>query len=166
MVVACEKKTIMAGLGDVHISDDPDTSLECLGLGSCIGLCIYDPAANIAGMAHIVLPESRGLPTILPGKFADTAIPTLVQGMLRKGAVKSRMVAKMAGGAQMLQALVGGAAMEMGARNIETVKKALDKEGIKVAAADIGGTKGRSIFFDVKSGKLMVRVIGSTPVEL
>jgi chemotaxis protein CheD len=156
----------MAGLGDVHVSDDPDTSLECLGLGSCIGLCIYDPVARVAGMAHIVLPESnRGGNTTLPGKFADTAVPMLVQAMLRKGASKSRMVVKMAGGAQMLQALLGGAGIEMGARNIEMTLKALTNEGLRVSASDTGGNKGRSMWFEVGTGKVMVRVIGSQPME-
>jgi chemotaxis protein CheD len=167
MVMTCEKKCIMAGLGDVHVSDDPDTSLECLGLGSCIGLCIYDPVVRVAGMAHIVLPESgRVGDTVLPGKFADTAVPMLVQGMLHKGAYKSRMVAKMAGGAQMLQALTAGACIEMGARNIETTRRALAKEGLSLAASDTGGNKGRSLWFDVGTGKLLVRVIGSKPTEL
>jgi chemotaxis protein CheD len=157
----------MAGLGDVHVSDDPDTSLECLGLGSCIGLCIYDPVAHVAGMAHIVLPESgRGGNTVLPGKFADTAVPLLVQEMLRKGASRSRMVVKMAGGAQMLQALTAGASIEMGARNIETTRRALAKEGLSLAASDTGGNKGRSLWFEVGSGKLMVKIIGSTPTKL
>lgn len=157
----------MAGLGDVHVSDDPDTSLECLGLGSCIGLCIYDPVARVAGIAHIVLPESnRGGNTTLPGKFADTAVPMLVQGMERKGASKSRMVVKMAGGAQLLQALTGGAAIEMGAMNIKMTRRALANEGLTLAASDIGGNRGRSMWFEVGTGKLMVKIIGSTPTEL
>ncbi len=169
MVVACENKCVMAGLGDVHVSDDPCTSLECLGLGSCIGLCIYDPGARIAGMAHIVLPESnreRNGSTVLPGKYADTAVPLLVQMMLRKGASKSRMVVKMAGGAQMLQALIGGAGIEMGARNIEMTRQALAREGLSVKACDTGGNKGRSLWLEVGTGKVMVKIIGSTPTEL
>ena len=157
----------MAGLGDVHVSDDPDVSLECLGLGSCIGLCIYDPVARVAGMAHIVLPEStRGGSTTLPGKFADTAVPMLVQAMVRKGASKSRMVVKMAGGAQMLQILAAGAGIEMGPRNLEMTLKALGQEGLRVSASETGGNKGRSMWFDVATGKLLVRVIGSQPTEL
>ncbi len=167
MVVACEQKCIMAGLGDVHVSDDPNVLLECLGLGSCIGLCIFDPIARVAGMAHIVLPESnRGGSTNLPGKFADTAVPMLIEGMMRKGASRSRMVAKMAGGAQMLQALAGGSELDMGAKNIKMTIRALDKDGIKLVASDTGGNRGRSVWLEVSSGKVMVRVIGSTPMEL
>lgn len=157
----------MAGLGEMHVSDDPDTVLKCLGLGSCIGLCVFDPVARVAGMTHIVLPESGYRDSgSLPGKFADTAVPTLVQVMLRKGAVKPRMIAKMAGGAQMLQALSGETGIEMGARNVEMTKKALAKEGLGLAASDTGGSRGRSLWFEVGTGKLMVKVIGSQPVEL
>jgi chemotaxis protein CheD len=168
MVVACENKCIMAGLGDVHVSDDPCASLECLGLGSCIGLCLYDPQARVGGMAHIVLPESnreREGSTLLPGKYADTAIPMLLQMMIRKGASKSRLVVKMAGGAQMLQSL-GGAGIEMGARNIEMTRKALAKEGLGITACDTGGNKGRSLWLEVGTGRVMVKIIGSKPTEL
>jgi chemotaxis protein CheD len=118
-------------------------------------------------MAHIVLPESnRGGNTVLPGKFADTAVPMLVQGLVRRGASKLRMVVKMAGGAQMLQALVGGAGIEMGSRNIEMTRQALAKEGLSLISCDTGGNKGRSMWLEVGTGKVMVKIIGSTPTEL
>lgn len=167
MITACATRTLIAGLGDIHISDDPGTCLKCLGLGSCIGLCVYDPMVRVAGMAHIVLPESgRGGSTALPGKFADTAVPAMLRAMERKGASRSRMVAKMAGGAQMLQALSGEASIEMGARNVEMTRKALANQGLNLAASDTGGNCGRSMWFEIGTGKLMVKIIGLQPVEL
>ncbi len=101
---------------------------------------------------------------MLPG---NTPTPPflLVQMMIRKGASKSRMVVKMAGGAQMLESL-GGAGIEMGARNIEMPRKALAKAGLGITACDTGGNKGRSLWLEVGTGRVMVKIIGSKPTEL
>src|SRR5437867_3655500 len=93
-------EAIMVGIAEIRVSRSADDVLIALGLGSCIGVCLYDPQARVAGMAHIVLPDSTGHETN-PCKFADTAIPLLCQEMERSGASSSRLRAALAGGAQL-----------------------------------------------------------------
>lgn len=142
-------------------------TLISLGLGSCIGIAIYDEVAKVAGMAHIMLPESRGGNTSKPGKFADTAVCALVNELLRMGASKGRLKAKMAGGAQMF-ALggKGSSILSVGDRNVEATKRALSSLDIPLVAFDVGGNKGRSVEFRTDRWILIVKVIGSAVKEL
>lgn len=142
-------------------------TLISLGLGSCVGVALYDEVAKVAGMAHIMLPESRGENPPKPGKFADTAISALISELLQLGASKSRLKAKMAGGAQMF-ALggKGSSILSVGDRNVEATKKALSSSGIPLIACDVGGNKGRSVEFRTDRWVLIVKVIGSAVREL
>lgn len=161
------ERTINVGLGEICVSKDPSAVLACYGLGSCIGLCAYDPASKIAGMAHIVLPESYGNNMgRTPTKYADIAIPLLLKEMRKSGAMKSRLVVKLVGGAQMLQALILDGAPDMGTRNLEVVIRVLGSDGIRPAATDTGGNQGRSVWLSVDTGKVMVRTSGTEPKEL
>jgi len=96
--MANQATTVMVGLGEVKTSQDPAEVLTCLGLGSCVGVGMHDPVAKVAGMAHIVLPSSDGRPNKIGGKYADTAIPMLLEMMLKRGSIKSRITIKIAGG--------------------------------------------------------------------
>lgn len=93
--------TIVVGMGELQVSKDPHAVLTCLGLGSCIGFSSYDPVVKVAGMVHIVLPDSAGKTGVLPGKFADTALPGLIVEMEKLGADKRRFLVKISGAAQM-----------------------------------------------------------------
>jgi chemotaxis protein CheD len=167
MVIAANLKILMAGLGEIQVSSDPEVVLSCLGLGSCIGLCLYDPVTKTAGVAHIVLPKSNGDITATSiGKFADTAVPYLLKEMAKQGALKSRLIAKMVGGAQLMKGQDGIAALGIGPRNIEMTKQMLAMEGVKIAASDVGGNCGRSLKFEVSTGTLTVKGIGGTPQVL
>ena len=159
--------TIVASLGEICVSKEPGAILACLGLGSCIGLCAYDPVAKVAGLAHIVLPESnRGSTGKIPGKYADTAVPMLFAEMGKYSAVKQRLVVKLVGGARMIQAAGFDPIFEMGARNLEMTVKALAAEGVRVAAAETGGNLGRSLWLEVSTGKLLTKTTGSILKEL
>ncbi len=167
MVIAANLKVLMAGLGEIQVSSDPEVVLSCLGLGSCIGLCLYDPVSRTAGVAHIVLPLSNGdMSTSSIGKYADTAVPFLLKEMGKQGALKSRLIAKMVGGAQLMKGQDGIASLGIGTRNIEMTKQMLTKEGIKITASDVGGNCGRSLKLEVGTGKLIVKGIGGEPQEL
>jgi chemotaxis protein CheD len=167
MVVAANLRILMAGLGEIQVSSDPDVVLSCLGLGSCIGLCLYDPITKTAGVAHIVLPKSNGsISAGSIGKFADTAVPYLIKEMAKQGALKSRLIAKMVGGAQLMKGQDGIASLGIGPRNIEMTKQVLAMEGIKVAASEVGGNCGRSLKFEVSTGTLTVKGIGGVPQVL
>ena len=155
------KTPIHVGLGDVQITGDQDAVLACYGLGSCVCVCAYDPAMKIGGMAHVVLPEST-ISTNGSGstKFADTAVPHLLERMCQLGALKSRLVVKITGGAQMIQSPGFEEAGSIGDRNVESVQEQFSKAGLRVVNADTGGSKGRSSWLSVRSGEVTVRSIG------
>jgi chemotaxis protein CheD len=100
------------------------------------------------------------------GKYADTAVPFLLKEMGKQGALKSRLIAKMVGGAQLMRGQGGIASLGIGTRNIEMTKQMLTKEGIKITASDVGGNCGRSLKLEVGTGKLIVKGIGGEPQEL
>ena len=127
-------------MGDLVVSATEGDELVAIGLGSCIGLAMVDRMAGVAGLAHIVLPESTGTAGP-PGKFADTAIPELLAQMERLGAVKRRIQAVLIGGARMFA--VGGN-LDIGARNAAAVKEQLAKVGILIHAEETGGNRGRT----------------------
>jgi chemotaxis protein CheD len=159
---------IHVGMADLVVSKHPAT-LITLGLGSCIGLVIFDQITRTAGMVHIMLPDSREAKNIpKPGKFADTAVPLLLEDLAKLGVSKSQLRAKMAGGAQMfsLPGKTDSAIFGVGNRNIEATMKMLAAAGIKLVASDTGGSKGRSVEFSTETLKFMVKTLGSGTKEL
>lgn len=161
------EKTVVVNVGEVQISKDEETVLACLGLGSCIALCAHDPVSRVGGMAHIVLPFSNNGATegALSTKYADIAIPHLLQGMREHGAIRSRLVVKLAGGARMLMR-GGNNCFKTGEKNLEAIQKILADEALKIRAADVGGNRGRTVRMFVGTGKVMVKAIGAPAVEL
>ena len=149
-------KTITVGMADYKIAKAPDI-ICTLGLGSCIGICIYDPALKLGGMAHIMLPAAGGNVSD-PEKYADTCLELLLKDILSIGGNKNRLRAKIAGGAQMF-AFPGTPALNIGERNAEAVKQELNKHGIQLLVAEVGGNFGRTIYFDVSTGALRIRTI-------
>lgn len=151
-------------MGVLKIIQSPET-LITLGLGSCIGLVLYDAEANIAGMAHIMLPRS---PQNKPesdqkrGKFAETATPFLLEALLHSGACRNRIRAKLAGGAKMfnLSSSSKSSFLAIGEQNIKATLSMLEKLSIIVAAQDLGGTRGRSIRFDTTTWTLEIKTLG------
>ncbi|MBQ7544498.1 MAG: chemotaxis protein CheD [Synergistaceae bacterium] len=161
------ENTIVLGMADLTVIRAP-IKLVTLGLGSCIGLVVYDSTAKIAGMAHIMLPNSRGLAgSEKVGKFADTAVPKIIDDMLRLGALKNRIRAKIAGGAQMFS-LPGMSAdfLTVGAKNVSETMLKLRSLGIALAAADTGGNKGRTIEFSTSNWMLKVKTLGKGVKEI
>jgi len=155
------------GMADLIVVSAP-AKLITLGLGSCIGLVIFDSTAKIAGMAHIMLPDSRGTKVIEKiGKFADTAVPAVIDEMTKKGASKARMKAKIAGGAQMF-ALQGTPTdfLAVGARNVKETTSMLEKFGIALIASDTGGNKGRTVEFSTVTWMLTIKTLGKGKTEI
>jgi chemotaxis protein CheD len=144
----------MAGvrMGEMVVSKDLNEELVALGLGSCIGLGIVDRTARVAGLAHIVLPESSDRADQV-GKFADTAVPELIARMRKAGAVQRRFETVIVGGAQMFE-VSGG--LDIGARNDAAVRAALSKARVRVTAAQTGGSAGRTLKIAV--GEMLVTV--------
>jgi chemotaxis protein CheD len=143
----------MVRMGELAISNTQGDVLTSLGLGSCIGLAVVDRRAGAAGLAHIVLPSGgEALP-----KFADTAVPALLEGLLELGASRLFMQAYLVGGASMFG---GVSALDVGARNAAAVRELLAARRVPVAAEEVGGAKGRTIRVDVGSGAVSVREAG------
>lgn len=151
-------KIIKVGMADLNVSKAPN-SLQTCGLGSCVGVCLWDPVTKIGGMAHVMLPSSSISNKGNEAKFADTAIPLLIKQMVKLGADKARFLAKIAGGAQMFSFYSASDIMKIGERNTEAVKQGLEKEKIRLVAQDTGGNYGRTIEFFTENGSLYVKTI-------
>ena len=159
--------TLAVGMGEVRASKDPDTVLVAYGLGSCVGVCIYDPVARVGGLAHVMLPYSAEAFAQGPsGKFADCAIPMLIDEVTRLGASARRLAAKIAGGAQLLDAPGFGASFNVGQRNVEAVKAVLDRYRVPLLAAETGGKRGRTLAMHVGSCRIVVRIFGEKEIVL
>jgi chemotaxis protein CheD len=159
----------MVRMGDHAASARAGDTLVSIGLGSCIGLALVDRRRAIAALAHIVLPASLGQPAaaVSPARFADTAVPLLLEEVARLGAVRASLEAALVGGAQMFS-FAGGKAgsLDVGQRNEQATRTALRAAGIRVSAADTSGNKGRTIRVYVGTGVVTVREAGGTETEL
>lgn len=150
-------------MGEAVACDDKVEILTTF-VGSCVALCLYDPQAKIGGMAHIMLPGDDGKISSnstnarsSPGKYADLAVETLVRLMVGKGAAPGRIVAKIAGGANMFVHESGVSLLDIGQRNANAVRRFLKQKAIPLVAEDIGMRHGRRVEFNIGSGKLIVR---------
>jgi chemotaxis protein CheD len=148
-------------MGEIEVSKRKGDELVARGLGSCIGLALIDGKSGVAGMAHIVLPQSNGSDSE-PGKFADLAVPALIALMQTAGAIARRLDAVLAGGARMFEL----GEMEIGARNADAVKSELARAGVKVHAAETGGNRGRTLRLTVGEFAVTVKEAGGEPVTL
>jgi len=149
---------ITVGMADFKTAKSPDLLLTA-GLGSCIGICIHDPFLKVGGMAHIMLPTVTGSLGGNPAKYADTALELLLKEIASMGGNKTRLRAKIAGGAQMFSFPGKPPILKIGDRNAEAVAQELKKHGIPLLVSDVGGSFGRTIHFDVGTGELRIRTI-------
>ncbi len=147
---------ITIGISDLKVCRAPDV-LVTYALGSCVGICLLDSITGIGGLSHIMLPDStastNGAAT--PMRFADTAVPMLVREMERMGALKSRLKAKIAGGAVMFA--TASDKFNIGERNVAAVKAALRELRIPIIAEDTGLDYGRTVFFYPETGVMEIR---------
>lgn len=142
---------ITVGISDQKAVKGTD-ELITYALGSCVGICIFDPATKVGGLAHILLPSSQLSQENNPMRFADTAIPMLVKKLESMGAFRTRMRAKIAGGAQMFVTANNNSLSNIGQRNVVAVKAALAKERIPIIAEDTGKNYGRTQSFSPNDG--------------
>ncbi len=150
---------IKVGMADLATAKPPQV-LVTTGLGSCVGVCLLDPLVKVGGLAHIMLPDSTQARDVQnKAKYADTAIKILIDEMVNLGAIKRRMVAKIAGGAQMFNFSGNNSIMKIGERNVEAVITNLNIWGIPILAQDTGGNYGRTIYFYPENGQLYIRTI-------
>ena len=149
-------KPVVVGIADMKMVNG-DAKVITYALGSCIGICLYDPKLKLAALVHIMLPLNMEAGRKNPLKYADTGIRETLKAMQAKGAMKSRITAKCAGGAKMFEVAGKGALGNIGQRNIESVHTILKLEGIHLVAEDVGGGVARTLTFDAATGMATVQ---------
>ncbi|MBF7096346.1 chemotaxis protein CheD [Alkalibacter mobilis] len=157
---------IKVGIADYKITTDPN-SLITLGLGSCVGIAIYDRNRRIGGLSHIMLPDSTAFKSgVKPEKFADLAIPLMIKEM-NGGTLKTRnLVAKIAGGASMFNFPDKKMTSEIGKRNVESVEKILSELDIPILGSHTGGNIGRTMIVDLSNFKVDIKTASKSIVVL
>lgn len=167
MIVTHSNEVIKVGIAQMDIVKVPKT-IRTSGLGSCVGAVIYDDIKKVAGMVHVMLPDSslNRTATMNAAKFADTGIAALVDLLKQEGAQSFKLKAKIAGGAQMFQFTSDKDSMRIGPRNVEAVKAQLKKLGIPLIAEDTGGNSGRTIEFNPETSMLQVRTVNKGVSEI
>jgi chemotaxis protein CheD len=152
---------VIVGIGEHHMGRNPMSSI---GLGSCVGLIIHDRERSMGVLAHVMLPASSGI-TERPGKFADTAVETMITELIRDGCKISSLVAKMAGGASMFQGFSGN--LNIGDRNVDAIRRLLKERNVTIVSEDVGGNTGRTIMYvPAENGKVIIRKGNGTTIEI
>lgn len=155
---------LKVGIADMKMARTNGT-LVTYALGSCIGICLYDPGIHLGAMIHIMLPLNMETGRKNAMKYADTGLRETLKQMEAKGALRSRIVAKIAGGAKMFE-VNGGSLGNIGQRNIESVHLNLRREQIRLLREDVGGSVARTLFFDVSTGMCQVRSYGKPELTM
>lgn len=153
---------LIVGIADMKMAKDSGM-LITYALGSCVGICLYDPLIHLAALVHIMLPLNMETGRTNTFKYADTAVRETLSRMEAAGASRSRITAKIAGGAKMFE-ITSGSLGNIGARNAESVKLALKREHIRLTAEDCGGTVARTVLLDAATGQGCIRSYGRTEI--
>lgn len=157
---------ITIGMAELKVVRAPK-SITTIGLGSCVGICLFDNKEKILGVAHAMLPQrDRIINNSNGAKFVDASIDEMLRQMIRLGADKTRIVAKIVGGAQMFNYDGALYSMKIGDRNIESSRKCLADLGIPIIAEDVGGDYGRTIIASSVNGIVTIKVIEGTIIEI
>ena len=150
---------IRVGIADMNYCEAPNL-ITTIGLGSCVGVVLYDMSIKKCGMVHVMLPDSTKIMNNANiAKFADTGIEALYDGFLKLGANRTRIQAKIAGGAQMFSFGSNNSMMRVGENNVAAVKEKLSQLRIPIIAEDTGSTYGRTIVFNTETGLLKVKIV-------
>ena len=151
---------IVVGMADLNVTKAPG-ALTTMGLGSCVGIALYDPIAKVAGLAHIMLPDSKAIHNNAnKAKFADTAMVKLIADMEKAGAKKRHLKAKIAGGAQMFAFNATNDNLRVGDRNVEATKRVLMTHGIPLISEETGASFGRTVELYAEDGRFVIKAIG------
>lgn len=153
-------KIIKVGMADLNICKSPD-GITTLGLGSCVGVALRDPVTKIGGLLHAMLPDSTVIKNnTCVEKFVDSGLDELVKRMVRAGANKARLEAKLAGGAQMFAFHRNSDLVKVGERNAEAARKKLRAMHIRLLAEDTGLNYGRTVIYYPETGIYVIKAVG------
>lgn len=157
---------IQIGMADYKVAKTPE-KLATIGLGSCVAICVYDFENKTGGLVHVMLPDSTIAKEVKnPAKFADTAVPMLLDEMGKLGSLRRNIHIKIAGGAHMFSFKTRENVLDIGARNVEIIERICKQEGINIIAKDVGGNCGRSVLFDLATGIVYVKTINQGVAEI
>ena len=151
--------SIIVGIADLKISKSPNI-ITTIGLGSCVGVTIFDSQMHIGGLVHVLLPSANGEIVKNKAKYADTGIPELIDRLIAMGSKRGCLVAKMAGGASMFTNDGSSCVFNVGQRNVAMSKDVLSKQRIKLISSDTGGNYGRTVELNTENGQLLIKTIG------
>lgn len=151
------------GIGEMAISDDPAGVLITYSLGSCIGLVCYDPRLQLGGMVHSQLPLAAQAKGVLgnPCRYTDAGVAALLQAMFDRGAQRQQLIVCAVGGSQIMD---DGNTFRIGERNQAVLRKILWKNGLLLAAQDLGGTASRTLSLHLATGEVRLRIKGETQI--
>lgn len=160
-MISPPRKTLVVGVADMVVSNDPGAELVTYSLGSCLGITIYDPVKKIGGLLHVMLPASEidsAKAADTPFMFMDTGLPRLFHAAYHLGADRSRLTIKAAGGAQLLD---DRKVFNIGGRNFQVLTDLIARNGLVIHAQDVGGTSSRTLRFDLGTGKVTIKSPGA-----
>jgi len=147
---------IVVRVSELIVTDAPAT-LVAVALGSCVAVALHDPSTGVGGLAHVLLPsQAMGRISGMPGRYAQTAVPTLLERMIARGARAPAIVARLVGGASMFVSLTPPGTIQMGDRNVLAAREALHRNGIRLVGEAVGGDFGRTVEFDLTTGKITI----------
>jgi len=160
-VIPTPRKTLVVGVADMVVSNDSSADIVTYSLGSCLGITVYDPVKKVGGLLHLMLPDST-IDAVkagtMPYMFVDTGVPRLFHAAYNLGADRSRLVVKVAGGAQMLDQR---GIFNIGLRNFAALEKIIAQNGLRIHAADTGGLSSRTVRMDLTTGNVSIKSPGT-----
>ncbi len=158
--------SLAVGLGEYKISRNVEDVLVAYGLGSCLGIGMYDPQLRLAGLLHAVLPASPNGVVEKSAKYVTSGIEILLGEMVNAGAIPSRIIVRMAGGANMLTAPGFSNSFNIGTRNVEAAHEMFQRFRLRLVSEEVGGTIGRTVRFYVRDGRMTIRTVGNQEREI
>jgi chemotaxis protein CheD len=165
-VIPPPRKALVVGVADMVASNDASAELVTYSLGSCLGITLYDAVKRVGGLLHIMLPDSKidaNRALSAPLMFVDTGVPRLFQAVCNLGADRSRLVVKVAGGAQLLDE---NGVFNIGKRNHLALSELLASHNYAVCAWDVGGLSSRTLRMDLTTGAVTIKTPGNNPYFL
>jgi chemotaxis protein CheD len=165
-VIPAPQKSLVVGVADMVASNDANAELVTYSLGSCLGVTVYDPLKHVGGLLHLMLPESCIAPekgVTSPFMFVDTGVPQLFKTFYNLGGDRSRVIIRVAGGAQFLDEQ---RTFNIGERNIQAFEEIIARNGLAIHAHDLGGFNSRTLRFDLATGKVSIHSPGCPPRQL
>jgi len=160
-VIPPPRKSLVVGVADMVVSNDPSAELVTYSLGSCLGITIYDSAKKVGGLLHIMLPDSKidAVKAVsAPFMFVDTGVPRLFQAVYSLGAERHRLTVKVAGGASLLDEK---GIFNIGERNHQALSGLLARNGYAIHARDVGGLSSRTLRMDLTTGNVTIKPPGA-----